>query len=151
MWYHSCAALVRFVADCVFFFFSSRRRHTRCALVTGVQTCALPISSQQQEQQQWLLQQMRIGEAVHRDDLVRDSLARLELIAPDHPQVLVGKIRQALAEKTQAQNVAWIEQLLTRLRPQTPESAPMRPAQALIKLNSQAGLSPLQQAARTST
>src|SRR3546814_1649312 len=34
---------------CVFvffyFFFSSRRRHTRCALVTGVQTCALPISA----------------------------------------------------------------------------------------------------------
>src|SRR3546814_1346913 len=27
------------------YFFSSRRRHTRCALVTGVQTCALPISS----------------------------------------------------------------------------------------------------------
>src|SRR3546814_4761005 len=33
------------IARCsvVFFFFSSRRRHTRCALVTGVQTCALPI------------------------------------------------------------------------------------------------------------
>src|SRR3546814_17404738 len=30
------------VVLCVFFF-SSRRRHTRCALVTGVQTCALPI------------------------------------------------------------------------------------------------------------
>src|SRR3546814_17450099 len=30
-WYVSC------------FFFSSRRRHTSCALVTGVQTCALPI------------------------------------------------------------------------------------------------------------
>src|SRR3546814_19827651 len=31
--------------DCLLycFFFSSRRRHTRCALVTGVQTCALPI------------------------------------------------------------------------------------------------------------
>src|SRR3546814_10631016 len=29
---------------CIFIFlFSSRRRHTRCALVTGVQTCALPI------------------------------------------------------------------------------------------------------------
>src|SRR3546814_5779275 len=28
---------------CFFFCFSSRRRHTRCALVTGVQTCALPI------------------------------------------------------------------------------------------------------------
>src|SRR3546814_5225180 len=35
------------VTSCAFvyviFFFSSRRRHTRCALVTGVQTCALPI------------------------------------------------------------------------------------------------------------
>src|SRR3546814_5414469 len=30
---------------CCSFFCSSRRRHTRCALVTGVQTCALPISS----------------------------------------------------------------------------------------------------------
>src|SRR3546814_2383815 len=29
------------MCDC--FFCSSRRRHTRCALVTGVQTCALPI------------------------------------------------------------------------------------------------------------
>src|SRR3546814_19487782 len=28
----------------IMFFFSSRRRHTRCALVTGVQTCALPIT-----------------------------------------------------------------------------------------------------------
>src|SRR3546814_3878169 len=28
----------------MWFFYSSRRRHTRCALVTGVQTCALPIS-----------------------------------------------------------------------------------------------------------
>src|SRR3546814_2694995 len=27
----------------LYFFFSSRRQHTRCALVTGVQTCALPI------------------------------------------------------------------------------------------------------------
>src|SRR3546814_2688038 len=33
-----------FVLLVVCFFFSSRRRHTRCALVTGVQTCALPIS-----------------------------------------------------------------------------------------------------------
>src|SRR3546814_172096 len=49
----------------VFFFFSSRRRHTRCALVTGVQTCALPISSQ---------------EARHRDDARRFAM-RSGLIA----------------------------------------------------------------------
>src|SRR3546814_3547356 len=34
--------LLTYLLDLVFFF-SSRRRHTRCALVTGVQTCALPI------------------------------------------------------------------------------------------------------------
>src|SRR3546814_3255308 len=39
----SCDCLV-----CIFFFFSSRRRHTMCALVTGVQTCALPIYRFQQ-------------------------------------------------------------------------------------------------------
>src|SRR3546814_10604951 len=31
------------LSSVILFFFSSRRRHTRCALVTGVQTCALPI------------------------------------------------------------------------------------------------------------
>src|SRR3546814_9672353 len=36
-----CSGLL-LVCMCLFFF-SSRRRHTRCALVTGVQTCALPI------------------------------------------------------------------------------------------------------------
>src|SRR3546814_5583041 len=38
-----CSCVVFFFIF-LFFFFSSRRRHTRCALVTGVQTCALPIS-----------------------------------------------------------------------------------------------------------
>src|SRR3546814_1181562 len=38
-----------------FFFFSSIRRHTRCALVTGVQTCALPIYAVFQENDVLLL------------------------------------------------------------------------------------------------
>ncbi|WP_426143353.1 cellulose synthase complex outer membrane protein BcsC [Pseudomonas sp. DWP3-1-2] len=114
-------------------------------LLSCVSAAAFAVS-QQQQQQQWLLQQMRMGEALQRDDLVRDSLARLELIAPDHPQVLVGEIRQALADQTQAQNVAWIEQLMTRLRQQGPNSAALRQAQALIKLQSPDGLRQLQQA-----
>src|SRR3546814_2547514 len=40
MMYYMCR-----LGGLVLFFFSSRRRHTRCALVTGVQTCALPISA----------------------------------------------------------------------------------------------------------
>src|SRR3546814_8899024 len=40
----SCLLSVfRLMYSVLSFFFSSRRRHTRCALVTGVQTCALPI------------------------------------------------------------------------------------------------------------
>src|SRR3546814_3455461 len=41
----TCCVYVGLFVVCAkfFFFFSSRRRHTSCALVTGVQTCALPI------------------------------------------------------------------------------------------------------------
>src|SRR3546814_9014327 len=55
----SCVYLLLFF---VFFFFSSRRRHTRCALVTGVQTCALPISLEsliaQANEEGWLVNQL---------------------------------------------------------------------------------------------
>src|SRR3546814_1773079 len=37
-----------------YFFVSSRGRHTRCALVTGVQTCALPISDSREEADAYL-------------------------------------------------------------------------------------------------
>src|SRR3546814_3709526 len=40
-----CESAVSGAWHFLLFFFSSRRRHTRCALVTGVQTCALPISA----------------------------------------------------------------------------------------------------------
>src|SRR3546814_5973891 len=47
---------------CAYFFFSSRRRHTRCALVTGVQTCALPISRGINTMRQKLID--RIGDQI---------------------------------------------------------------------------------------
>src|SRR3546814_6928173 len=48
VWIQSSFIFDIFCISCYFpdynsFFFSSRRRHTICALVTGVQTCALPI------------------------------------------------------------------------------------------------------------
>src|SRR3546814_20829784 len=43
-----CTGKLRHSLFFAFFFFSRRRRHTRCALVTGVQTCALPISCYRQ-------------------------------------------------------------------------------------------------------
>src|SRR3546814_14406079 len=47
-----------------FFFFSSRRRHTRCALVTGVQTCALPILERLRHQARLQSHQRQTGERV---------------------------------------------------------------------------------------
>src|SRR3546814_10535246 len=41
--------LILYIIFMMLFFVSSRRRHTRCALVTGVQTCALPISDRWQK------------------------------------------------------------------------------------------------------
>src|SRR3546814_11288836 len=60
-----------------FFFFSSRRRHTRCALVTGVQTCALPISLR--------LEQVWRGAAhvlVHRQPVAQRRKGALGAIEP---------------------------------------------------------------------
>src|SRR3546814_3197490 len=51
-----------YVSLIMFFFFSSRRRHTRCALVTGVQTCALPISEKSQALAQVA---MKLGQAIY--------------------------------------------------------------------------------------
>src|SRR3546814_5792065 len=53
-----------------FLFFSSRRRHTRCALVTGVQTCALPILQHEQRAQAKRLQQADTTNRVLRDELL---------------------------------------------------------------------------------
>src|SRR3546814_9935559 len=59
---------------CSGFFFSSRRRHTRCALVTGVQTCALPISETFTDLQTWW--------AVADDHLVRELTVTRHLSTP---------------------------------------------------------------------
>src|SRR3546814_3832322 len=56
---------------CGCFFFSSRRRHTSCALVTGVQTCSLPISLGDPRQ--------RRGDAGARHDALRRALRLVPL------------------------------------------------------------------------
>src|SRR3546814_1212648 len=74
-----------FVFVCLYicFFFSSRRRHTRCALVTGVQTCALPIS----EHPSVTVSRRLIG-AIYRVWTLPSS--RSELLTPT--KLLIGQI-----------------------------------------------------------
>src|SRR3546814_4177179 len=66
------------------FFFSSRRRHTRCALVTGVQTCALPIFTRD-----WVTELVDAGDPYtgRAAELVKGSLKIDYAMA----QALVGK------------------------------------------------------------
>src|SRR3546814_12912846 len=79
------------------FFFSSRRRHTRCALVTGVQTCALPISLAYEPNERlldWLKRQ--VGQS--RIDVRLGTLATPESIAALSPEMVIvatGAIRAA--------------------------------------------------------
>src|SRR3546814_8864222 len=75
-------------------FFSSRRRHTRCALVTGVQTCALPISakviSRANGSSAVASAAYRAAERLHDDRLGRDhdfsnkaGVVHSEILAPE--------------------------------------------------------------------
>src|SRR3546814_5056175 len=61
-----------------FFFFSSRRRHTRCALVTGVQTCALPICLVEVLDADNRLLMTRDAQAQARTEAARAAVARSE-------------------------------------------------------------------------
>ena len=97
-------------------------------LLGGLSTAAIAQPSTVQEQQQWLLEQVRIGEAMYREDLVRDSLARLQLISPNNPQALVASIRQALLEK----NPELARQRLAQLQYVATDSAALRQAQSLM-------------------
>src|SRR3546814_7409860 len=72
------------------FFFSSRRRHTRCALVTGVQTCALPILLVHDRRDGEPIKRLgitvtkKIGGAVVRNRMKRRSRALARELLPDN-------------------------------------------------------------------
>src|SRR3546814_165409 len=65
----------------VLFFFSSRRRHTRCALVTGVQTCALPIFQRVVAKQVPLSPGVSIAYS-GQFEYLQHAIAKLKLVVP---------------------------------------------------------------------
>src|SRR3546814_7754956 len=69
------------------FFFSSRRRHTRCALVTGVQTCALPICKREESLQDVPVAVTALSEAV----IQQRDITSIEKIAAATPNLNVGR------------------------------------------------------------
>ncbi len=105
------------------------------ALALALELCLTPtalFAAEQVAPEEWLLEQVRIGEASHRDDLVRQSLYRLELMAPENPQVLSARMRLALREDNQA----LAQQQLDKIQQVAPDSAIYRQAKLSMELTS---------------
>src|SRR3546814_5232535 len=73
------SSVVRASLSCILplFFFSSRRRHTSCALVTGVQTCALPIFHADSAELAFEQLTLLVKESEGGADLARDDIRSL--------------------------------------------------------------------------
>src|SRR3546814_1721166 len=77
--------MVYVITSFLFFFFSSRRRHTRCALVTGVQTCALPISGGGLESRQGDLRLMSELRDLYQEIILDHNKRPRNFRKPEHP------------------------------------------------------------------
>ncbi|MBF7993858.1 cellulose biosynthesis protein BcsC [Rahnella sp. SAP-29] len=116
---------------------NTRRRipfiFNRLALTLGLALIAAPsISAPVVSPEQWLLEQVRVGEASHQDDLVRQSLFRLELMDPKNPKVLSARLRLSLREGDQVK----AQQQLERIKEVAPGSDEYRQAQLSLKIAS---------------
>lgn len=91
---------------------------------------------------QFLLDQVLLGEANYKDDLVQQSLSRLELIDPDDPRVVAARLRLALRQGHQA----LAEEQLKKLKQLAPHSEIYQQAQVSMFLAQPQGQQKLQQA-----
>lgn len=89
-----------------------------------------------------LLNQVRLGEASKREDLVQQSLYRLELINPNNPKVLAARLRYMLRQG----DTAGAQAQLKKLAQVAPNSTEYNASRAEIGLNTDAGRQSLQQA-----
>ncbi|HBV7298593.1 TPA: cellulose biosynthesis protein BcsC, partial [Klebsiella pneumoniae] len=92
--------------------------------------------------QEHLLEQVRLGEASNREDLVRQSLYRLELIDPNNPELIAARMRYLLRQGDAAGAQKELERL-TKLAPDSPE---LKASRNEMKSNTGEGRQALQQA-----
>src|SRR3546814_2707529 len=83
------------------FFFSSRRRHTICALVTGVQTCALPIFSL--DNRELDKHPLRIGLSTEATVDITDDKGSVLATAPAQQAVAQTDVYEQMASKADAE------------------------------------------------
>ncbi|MGY5954888.1 cellulose synthase complex outer membrane protein BcsC [Kosakonia sp. BK9b] len=92
--------------------------------------------------QQQLLEQVRLGEATKREDLVRQSLYRLELIDPDNPEVVAARFRYLLRQGDQA----GAQKQLDRMKHLAANSRAYKSSVTTMALSTAEGRQALQQA-----
>lgn len=92
--------------------------------------------------QQQLLEQVRLGEATKREDLVRQSLYRLELIDPANPDVIAARFRYLLRQG----DTAGAQKQLDRLKELAPDSRALRESNGVMTLSTPEGRKALQEA-----
>ncbi|EHV18145.1 bcsC protein [Escherichia coli FDA504] len=92
--------------------------------------------------QQQLLEQVRLGEATHREDLVQQSLYRLELIDPNNPDVVAARFRSLLRQG----DIDGAQKQLDRLSQLAPSSNAYKSSRTTMLLSTPDGRQALQQA-----
>lgn len=86
------------------------RKFTVNLLTLSLGTALMPMAeAANSPQQKQLLEQVRLGESTQREDLVRQSLYRLELIDPNNPDVIAARFRYLLRQAiTPVRKKSWI-------------------------------------------
>ena len=92
--------------------------------------------------QEHLLEQVRLGEASHREDLVKQSLYRLELIDPNNPAYVAAHMRYLLRQG----DTAGAKKQLEKLAKVAPDSAELKSSRSEMSLSTSDGRQELQQA-----
>lgn len=118
------------------------RKFTLSLLTFSLGITLAPASYAAPSAQEQLLNQVRLGEASKREDIVQQSLYRLELIDPNNPQVLAARLRYMLRQG----DTAGAQKQLERLKTLAPNSTEYNASRTELLLNSAEGRQALQQA-----
>ncbi|POT55546.1 cellulose biosynthesis protein BcsC [Citrobacter amalonaticus] len=118
------------------------RKFTLSLLSLSLGITVMPFAEAAPSAQQQLLEQVRLGEATHREDLVQQSLYRLELMDPNNPDVVAARFRYLLRQGDNA----GAQKQLDRLSQLAPSSHAYQSSQTTMLLSTPEGVAALQQA-----
>lgn len=102
----------------------------------------MPLAHAAPTAQQQLLEQVRLGETTRREDLVRQSLYRLELMAPDDPDVIAARLRYLLRQGDNA----GAQKQMKRLTSLAPNASATNASRIAMALSTPEGRQALQEA-----